>query len=397
MLAHLDDEVVGGAHGDAVDRRDDVALLDAGLRGARAVDDAHDIGALERGVTLVVGAVVAVIGAVVGAHVGHADAELRVGHLAVGAQLLDDAADVVRGDGIAHARPLTGGGGVVGGHAHELAVGVHHGAARGAGVDHGVGLDDAGVVGLRLIERDGRGAVGARDDAHRHGGLLALGVADGHDPGARLQRVGVAEGDGRQRVVAGIDLEQGDVARGIGAHDGGVVGVAVVERDLDDGVLLTVNLVAALDDVVVRDDVAVGVDHDARAGGHAERARAVHKGVDLAHGGHDLGGDGLGEGGVRRGVGRGSGRGRGVIGQGLVGHGVGEVSAAAEAQRQDERTGRDLAGEAHARTLAGARGSVLDRRIVCFEGTHGVIPSLEKGPRLLPGRLVDEHICTLGV
>ena len=65
---------------------------------------------------------------------------------------------------------------------------------------------------------------------------------------AHLQRVGVAEGDHRQLVE--LDLEHREVGVGVGADHLACARAAVVERDLD--------VVGALDHVVVGEEVAVG-------------------------------------------------------------------------------------------------------------------------------------------
>jgi hypothetical protein len=71
-------------------------------------------------------------------------------------------------------------------------------------------------------------------------------------------------------VRARVDLEDGQVARRIGADDGRLHARAVREADPD--------LPGALDDVVVRDDVAGLVDHEARA----ERLLLLLLGEELA-------------------------------------------------------------------------------------------------------------------
>src|SRR6185369_7338337 len=80
-------------------------------------------------------------------------------------------------------------------------------------------------------------------------------VADDHHPVADAHRVAVAELDVAQ-VVAGVDLEQRDVRRGVGSLDHGRV-VAVVQVDLD--------LRGALDDVIVGDHETVPADDETAA------------------------------------------------------------------------------------------------------------------------------------
>ena len=92
----------------------------------------------------------------------------------------------------------------------------------------------------------------------RNGVVQAEGVADGHEPVADADGVGVAERDHVQ-IAAGLGLEQRQVRLGVAADDLRLQLLAVAEDDHD--------LVCALDDVVVRDDVAVIRDHEARARG----------------------------------------------------------------------------------------------------------------------------------
>ena len=95
------------------------------------------------------------------------------------------------------------------------------------------------------------------DDAGRQGAREAEGVADREDRVADGDCVGVAERQRRQRAGVRVDLQDGDVGRRIVADDGRGDLVLAGERDL--------HLLRALDDVVVRDDVAGLVDHEARA------------------------------------------------------------------------------------------------------------------------------------
>src|SRR5205814_4504193 len=62
---------------------------------------------------------------------------------------------------------------------------------------------------------------------------------------------------GKLEVAAAIDLDQVDVSSLIGANDLGVIGLAVVSRDL--------HLVRAIDHVIVGDGIAVGRNEEARS------------------------------------------------------------------------------------------------------------------------------------
>ncbi len=95
----------------------------------------------------------------------------------------------------------------------------------------------------------------------------AEGVADRQHPVADLRLVGIAEGNGRQRLV-GADAQHGDVGARVGAQqfraDRGVVG----QDDVD--------LVRAVDDVVVRhDDALRRIDDEAGAERLAAPLRAL--------------------------------------------------------------------------------------------------------------------------
>ena len=312
-------------------------------------------------------------------------AQLRVARHAVAQELVDDVLDVVGGDGIAHARPVTGAGGVVGGHAHQLAIGVDHGTARRALVDHGVGLDGTHVVGGGVVQLDGGGAVDARDNTGGDRGVLAHGAAHRHNPRAHLKGVRVAELDGGQLLVARFDLEHGNVARRIGAHNGGVIG-HVAHDDLNDGLVLLVHVVVSLDDVVVREDMALGVKRDARSACHAHRALRAHEGVDGAHRRQDLLGHALSERGIgvdgasRTGgilVGRRGGNRGALIGNSQAGgSSARHERTARKANRQRECAGDNLARQSHACAGAGTfRSELNDRFVVLVEGTHVLCPS----------------------
>jgi len=93
------------------------------------------------------------------------------------------------------------------------------------------------------------------DDAHGHRLADAERVADGEHDVADAQAVHLAEGDGGELV--GLDLQDREVGFGVAADDVGLVGLAVVERNLD--------VVGFFDDMEIGQDVAVGADDDAGA------------------------------------------------------------------------------------------------------------------------------------
>ncbi len=131
--------------------------------------------------------------------------------------------------------------------ADQVARAVYQRAARVAGVDGGIGLNEV----FERVDAE-VSALQRADDPHRHGLADAEGVADRQHHVADVHMVQGAEGDRRQ--VRELDLEHREVAVGIGAHDAGAGLAAVVERNLD--------LIGLLDHVVVGEDVALGPDDD---------------------------------------------------------------------------------------------------------------------------------------
>ncbi len=226
----------------AVDRGDDVAVLDAGLRGRGAGDHFAHQRAVRRGQAESLG--------VRPVEVLDVDAEIAAADLPLLAQLRQDLLEGVDGNGEADVLGAVVDGA---GDAHDPALQVDQGAAGVAEVDGGVGLQE-------VLERDvvdaERAALGA-DHAGGHGLVQVERVADHHHPVADPGAVAVAELQVLE-AGAGIDLEQRQVGRRVGALDlRGVV--AVAEMDLD--------LRGAFDDVIVGDDQAVGRDDEAAAAG----------------------------------------------------------------------------------------------------------------------------------
>ena len=74
---------------------------------------------------------------------------------------------------------------------------------------------------------------------------------------ADLHRVGIRKLQRNERLRGKVDVQERDVGGRIDAHEGRLHVLSIREPDLD--------LLGALDDVVVRDDVAVLVDHEAGA------------------------------------------------------------------------------------------------------------------------------------
>ena len=137
-------------------------------------------------------------------------------------------------------------------HADDLAVEVDQRSAGVAGVDRGVGLDVILVVVVRA-EFELVAALGA-DDPGRERVVEVVRHADGAGQFAHAH--GVAVGEFLDREVGGFDLDDRDVGFFIRAGQLGRKGAPVFELDGDP--------VRAGDDVVVGQDVAARLDHEAR-------------------------------------------------------------------------------------------------------------------------------------
>src|SRR5262249_23994308 len=135
--------------------------------------------------------------------------------------------------------------------ADDLALGVEQGTAGVAGIDGRVGLDEVVVGPLVDVPADGA------DDADGDRVLEAERVADGDDPLADTEGVRITQLHRGQVFGIALDLDQRDV------------GLRVASRDLRLELLpvgqLHQDLVGVLDDVVVGEDVAAGVDDEAGA------------------------------------------------------------------------------------------------------------------------------------
>ncbi len=130
-------------------------------------------------------------------------------------------------------------------------------AARIAGIDGGIGLDEELIVGDADL-----GARHRRDDAVGHGLADGERIADGKHDVADLQRVGIGEFERGETLVLRLDAQHREVGAGILEHHLGLEFALVGERDLD--------LVGPLDDVIVGHHEPGGVDQHARA------ERALH-------------------------------------------------------------------------------------------------------------------------
>src|SRR4028119_807679 len=135
------------------------------------------------------------------------DAEVGGGYLARLYELVGDGDRGIRGDG----EPEVHGAGLRGRevgdvYAHDVAVAVHEGAARVAGRDGGVGLDQVHQRARRLLvvahELPGKLAPHGADDAGGHGRLEAGRAADGDGALAHDGRVGRPGGRRRQDATS---------------------------------------------------------------------------------------------------------------------------------------------------------------------------------------------------
>ena len=225
--------------------------------------------------------------------------------------------------------------------ADHLAGGVEQRTARVAGVDRRVGLQD-------VVDREAVGrrdlALKRRDHARRQRPFQVEGVADRVDRVADLGGARVAERERVQGQAVRVDAQHGEIVGGVLADDLRFDGLAFFEADRD--------LHGVLDDVVVGEDRAVGVDHDAGAGGGSLALRFAaeqERRFTLLHdrGGHERDAGcvfdvdlvrGQSDPGLLRGVGRRDRRGRCFLNRG-------DRLALAEAARDGEDGDDDAAAD----------------------------------------------------
>ena len=134
--------------------------------------------------------------------------------------------------------------------ADQFAAIVDQRAAGIARINRRIGLNEILIIFDAQIA-----AVHGADDSHGDGLADAERIANRQSIVAHLHLGGITDGDGGE--IAAFDLQHGDVRLGIGAHDLGLQLALVGERDAD--------VRGAVDDVVVRQDVAVRADDDAGA------------------------------------------------------------------------------------------------------------------------------------
>ena len=169
----------------------------------------------------------------------------------------DDALDHVGGNGKADAdaaAALRIDGAV---DADKPAIHRHQRAARIAGIDGRIGLDEELIVGHADM-----GARQRRDDAAGHRLAHAEGIADGENQIADLDRVGILEAQMRQLLPADIDLQHRQIRALVGQHQLRIELAPVGQRHRE--------LLPALDHVMIGDDQTRRIDD------HAGTERLLH-------------------------------------------------------------------------------------------------------------------------
>ena len=106
------------------------------------------------------------------------------------------------------------------------------------------------------------------DDAAGDGGIEAERIADNQYPIADPRGVAVAPADIRHRMVE-VDLEQRQIGLGVASDDPGGMRLSVLQNDR--------YFFGIVDDVVLGDDVAVGIDDETRAGRYDRQLRHAEK------------------------------------------------------------------------------------------------------------------------
>ena len=220
---------------------DNVVGLQSGRVGGASWNDLGDQGPCRRGESQSL--------LVCGADVLYRDTHVAALHLSAPLQGGNDGLDDVGGDG--EADPYAS---LVGGEndrvdSDHLTPEVDKGASGVSSVDGRVGLDVIGV--LRCVELTPLGG----DDAGGNGELRLQGVANGQDPLSDPNRGGVTQGEEGEALP--FDFQEGEIRLGVGPDDLGLVFVPIEGRNRD--------LLGLLHDMVVRDDVPVGADKEARS------------------------------------------------------------------------------------------------------------------------------------
>ena len=148
--------------------------------------------------------------------------------------------------------------------ADHLAASVDQRPPAVAEIDRGVGLDVPVERAVEQLPSD------EADDADRHRVLVGQRIANGDDPFAHTQRIGIAKGGERERP-RGINLDERDIGIGVRA-DARRVQVPSIRQPHHDAI-------GAVNDVMIREDQTIGVDDEAGTGAAAWTLRIALAGT----------------------------------------------------------------------------------------------------------------------
>ena len=134
--------------------------------------------------------------------------------------------------------------------AYHLALHVDERPAAVARINRGVSLQ-------KIIIRPADDAAFRADNSGGDGLAESVGIADRNYPLAHANRVGIARRDDRQFSLAGFNLNQRNIGFDIAPNHVGVKFLPVKQRNT--------NLLRALDDVIIRNNIPVLFKNDAGA------------------------------------------------------------------------------------------------------------------------------------
>ena len=228
----------------SVGRDQDVAGFDPRLRGGTVLVDRFDDEVIFA---------VAVRGIIDGFGIDHAEFQAVVSHLSDGLtnHSLGDLGDDVDGNREGDILRLLAHSGVQSDH---LAVDVDQRAARIAGIDRGVRLDNA-RVGKILVHFER--TIGPANDAARHGAAVSVRIADRVDVFGKLNAVGTSHANLLQRLLR-LNLQDRQIGGDVVAHQLHVAITFAVRSDY-------FKLEQPLHHVVISQDIPSFVDDDSRS------------------------------------------------------------------------------------------------------------------------------------
>ena len=184
---------------------------------------------------------------------------------AVADKSFDGGTDDLGGDGKAHARKTIRVRDQESIDANDFAAHVDQRTSGVAGVDGGIGLNEAS--GRAAILRERIRTVESADNAAGYGEAESEGVAEGKHGLAGAQSGGVAPGSVGK--IASVDLDDGEVGKRIGTDKFGVHDAAILQGNVD--------VDCAIDDVIVGDDVAIGRDENTAADSMLDLRLRLHR------------------------------------------------------------------------------------------------------------------------